>query len=178
MSEEKILLNASLVFPVRGEDEILMAMKAHKIGAGFWNGYGGGPEPEDSDIRATAIRELFEESALKALSQDLRKVAVVDFHNTKSDGTIFRCRVHVFLVSTFSGLPQESKEMLTPTWFKNHEIQWDDLMLADRFWLPPVLEGKKIIAAAFYGPKQQTLLGPVEIREATDQELVELERAA
>lgn len=174
MLEEKVLLNASLVFAVRNEVEILMAIKADKIGAGCWNGYGGGSELGDANIRATAVRELHEESGLETLPHQLRKMAVVDFHNTKKDGGVFRCRVHVFLAPVWSGQLKATKEMLNPTWFKISEIRWNELMPADRFWLPPVFEGKRIIASALYGPFQKELLGPVEIREATEAELEEI----
>lgn len=174
MTEEKVLLKAVLVFPVRAKGEVLLALKAAKIGAGCWNGYGGGIESGES-ARSAASRELFEESGLKALPGDLQKVAVVDFLNTKSDGKVFRCRVHVFLAPAFSGTPKETKEMLRPSWHKMSEILWGSFMPADRFWLPPVFEGKKIIASALYGPKQEKLLGPVQVKEATDAELMKLE---
>ena len=53
--EEKVLLKASLVFPVT-HTHVLLAKKQKKIGKGCWNGYGGGPEPGDRDILDTAVR--------------------------------------------------------------------------------------------------------------------------
>jgi len=159
--EEKTLLNATLCFLVR-EGEVLLAIKTQKIGKGCWNGYGGGIDEGETPIQAT-VRELGEESEIITSPEHLTKVAVVDFHNTKSDGSVFVCRVHVFLVKQWVGEPKETDEMITPTWFK--ELPLDNMMLADKFWLPPALSGKKITATAKYGPFQQELIGEVTIQE-------------
>ena len=165
--EEKILLEATLCFLVRG-DEVLLAKKTKKIGKGCWNGYGGGPEPEDGGVMAnTAIRELEEESGIRTLPEHLSKVAIVDFHNTTSDGEIFICRVHTYIVTHWDGDVVETEEMATPTWFPIHDLP-REMMLADRTWLPLILSGKKIIAEAHYGPFQQTLLREVIVREVDE----------
>lgn len=41
MRKEKVLENAVLVFLLKG-DEVLLAVKTRNIGAGCYNGYGGG----------------------------------------------------------------------------------------------------------------------------------------
>ena len=125
-------------------------------------------------IRTAAARELYEESGIQALPQDLEKVAVVDFHNTKTDSTIFRCRVHVFLAPVWSGEVKETSEMRTPTWFPILKLPLDEMMPADWVWLPLVFEGRKITASAFYGPFQKELLGPVEVKNSSERELEEI----
>lgn len=162
MQEEKILLNATLCYPIR-DGKILLGMKAKKIGQGSWNGYGGGIDGEETPEQS-ASRELAEEVKIKASEDSLEKVAIVDFHNTNSDGTAFTCRVHVYFVSQWEGEPQETEEMLKPTWFDKDALPLDKMMLADRYWLPLVLAGKKIVAEAHYGPFQKTLLGEVKLR--------------
>ncbi|MEK9157644.1 MAG: NUDIX domain-containing protein [Patescibacteria group bacterium] len=163
MLEEKILLHATLVFLMKPK-KILMAKKARKIGAGLWNGYGGGIN-EGEDSRVAAVRELEEESSLHTDPKDLEKVALIDFYNTKTDGTKFICRVHVYFATIWSGGVKETEEMLQPTWFYLDKLPLDEMMPADREWLPPLLAGKKIIAKAYYGPFQKELLGVVEIKE-------------
>ena len=101
MIPEKVLLRAVIVFPLRGR-KVLLAKKVGKIGAGCWNGYGGGIESGETAVDA-AIRELFEESRLRARADDLEKVAVIAFHNQKTDGTFFTCECHVFVLRTFQG---------------------------------------------------------------------------
>ena len=162
MEEEKVLLNATLCFLVKN-DKVLLGFKTQKIGKDCWNGYGGGIN--DREIpKLAALRELREEASIVALPESLEKMAIVDFHNTKSDGENFVCRVHVYLASRWTGEPQTTDEMATPTWFDINNLP-DKMMPADKQWLPIVLSGKKIMATAKLGPFQKTLLGEVKIRQ-------------
>ena len=163
MEEEKTLLNATLCLLVK-DNKVLLGFKTKKIGKNCWNGYGGGIE-EGETPRQAALRELKEEAGVIVLPEYLEKVAVIDFHNNKSDGSFFICQMHVYLVSQWMGEPQESDEMITPTWFDARQLPADKMLLADKEWLPVVLSGKKIRATAKYGPFQKTLLGEVEIQQ-------------
>ena len=168
--EEKVLLNATLVFLVRNRGaQVLLALKTKKIGAGCWNGYGGGIEPGE-DPREAAAREFQEESGAVVSPRDLEKVSVVDFHNTKTDGMVFICRVHVYMAHVWQGEPKETEEMAQPTWFNSSDLPLSQMMPADRSWLPPILKGKKIRASAVYSPFQKELLGPVEVHEVSSLE--------
>ena len=163
MEKEKTLLNATLCYLVKG-NEVLLSLKTKNIGKDCWNGYGGGIEPGETPERAAA-RELEEEAKVVASPDCLEKVAIIDFHNTKSDGSVFSCKVHVYLVSQWTGAPKESDEMINPTWFNKDRLPLYQMLLADREWLPLVLRGKKIKAVARYGPFQKTLLGKVVIQQ-------------
>ncbi len=163
MKKEKVLLNAVIAYLVK-DNEVLLAMKTKKIGEGCWNGYGGGIEAGESAVDAV-VRELKEESGALAQPEHLQKIAVVDFHNTKSDGTKFICRCHVFTTKEWTGEIKETDEMANPTWFKINELPLDRMMPADRYWLPRALLGTKIIAKAEYGPFQKELLSDVVLQE-------------
>ena len=167
MKEEKALYNATVCFLVK-DNKILLGLKTKKIGEGCWNGYGGGIEDGESAVEA-AVRELKEETSGKeaggiiALPEHLEKIAIVDFHNTKSDGKTFVCRVHFYLVKQWKGEAQETEEMIKPTWFGIDELPFEKMMPADKIWLPIALSGKSIVAKARYGPFQKELIGDVEI---------------
>jgi 8-oxo-dGTP diphosphatase len=160
--EEKILLNATLCFLMRG-NEVLLATKTKKIGKGCRNGYGGGIEQGESE-RDAAVRELFEETeGVRANPHTLKKIACVDFHNTKSDGETFVCRVHAYQVNDWEGEVHETDEMADPRWFPVSNLPLSEMMPADRDWLPYALQGKKVIATAYLGPFQQEKLKETEL---------------
>src|SRR5687768_6008393 len=120
--EEKTLLEATVCF-LRKDGKVLLAKKTRGIGAGSWNGYGGRIEAGESPEQ-TAVRELREETqedpasygGVIAQQEDLEKIAVVDFHNSKTDGSTFVCRVHFYFVEKWEGEPEVTEEMVEPTW--------------------------------------------------------------
>jgi len=161
---EKTLTDATLCFVLRGP-EVLLARKARYIGEGLWNGYGGGIEEGDASPEEATIRELAEECGVIGTLNDLEKIAIVDFNNTKSDGKKFTCRVHTYLLPIWSGQPRETEEMLEPTWFHRDALPLGEMMLADRYWVPRIFKESPFYAQVWYGPKQQTLLKDVEFSE-------------
>ena len=123
------------------DKEILLAMKKRGFGQGKWNGVGGKIDTEkgDKDIFDTAIRETEEEIGVKIKNPE--RVAILSFYfpyKKKWDQD-----VHVFLVKDWKGELAESKEML-PKWFKLNEIPFNEMWDDDKYWLPHILEGKKI----------------------------------
>ncbi len=180
-AEEKVLLRASLVFPVQeatggvlGEKipmRVALGIKKKKIGAGLYNGVGGGIEDGESAAES-AVREAFEEWGVTLDQASLTLRGVIDFHNTKSDGECFTCRVYVFISPPWQGEARASDEMGAPEWFALDALPLDQMMPADRDWLPALLTSDSpIYAQCAYGPKQQTLERPSIVRPATLDEL-------
>lgn len=161
--EEKELKEATLGFLIK-DGFVWLAIKTQKIGEGYWNGYGGGIEPEDKNLIDSLEREIKEECGVKISKETVEKVAIIDFHNTKSDGKIFVCKVYIFFIKEWEGEPKESKEMKTPTKFEINNLPFENMMPADKEWLPLVLEGKKIIAEYYYSPFQKELTGESKIK--------------
>lgn len=108
-------------------------------------GVGGKLEPEKGDktIVEAALRETEEEIGVKI--KELEKVAVLSFYFPYIADKEWDQDVHVFLAKTWAGEPVESEEML-PKWFKTTEIPFDEMWDDDKFWLPKILEGKKLKA--------------------------------
>jgi 8-oxo-dGTP diphosphatase len=155
--EEKTLPLATLNFLMEKES-VWLAIKARKIGKGCRNGYGGGIELEDKDLINSAIREIKQESSVIASPENFEKMAIVYFHNTKSDNTVFICEVHVYIVRNWKGTPKETEEMLDQKLYDIKNLPLNEMMPADKEWVPLVMQGKKLIAEYYYGPFQKKLI--------------------
>ncbi|MEX1112275.1 MAG: 8-oxo-dGTP diphosphatase, partial [Candidatus Andersenbacteria bacterium] len=121
---------------IRKENQILLARKLKKIGAGYWNGFGGKVEAGET-IEEAAIRECREEINVVADSAIHR--GILSFSGEAYDKPI---AVHVFEISEFSGTPTATLEMGEPTWFALDNIPYDQMWEDDAYWLPMLLEGK------------------------------------
>ena len=127
--------------------QVLLAMKKRGFGVGKWNGTGGKVIGDES-VEQAAKRETKEEVGVTPLF--LEKVAVLTFHFAEEVaklGMTEECSV--FICKQWKGEPFESDEM-KPQWFEIDKLpffsMWDD----DPFWLPLVLEGKKIIGEFWF----------------------------
>ena len=130
----------SLLF-LRRDNEVLLAMKKRGFGEGRWNGVGGKVENGES-IEQAMIRETEEEIGITPTACE--KVADIRFDEYfKGEPTLMH--VHVFVATAWTGEPAESEEM-SPKWFTLDQIPYDDMWSDDPFWLPQVLDGKKISA--------------------------------
>lgn len=134
------LRNVTLGFLVK-DNQVLLAMKKRGFGVGWWNGFGGKLEGEET-LEQGLIREAQEE--INVTPQDFEDVATLDFYFQRDDQS-WDQRVHVFLVSSWDGQPCESEEM-KPKWFEKNKLPVDKMWKADRIWLPKVLTGEKIKA--------------------------------
>jgi 8-oxo-dGTP pyrophosphatase MutT (NUDIX family) len=130
----------------QGEKEILLAMKKRGFGKGRWNGIGGKVDLEkgDKSIVGAAIRETQEEIGVKV--KDMEKVALLNFrfpYIPEEQQNKWNQDVHVFLVRGWDGEPIETEEM-APKWFKLTDIPFEKMWDDDKYWLPHIVEGRKI----------------------------------
>ena len=130
----------SLLF-LRREGELLLAMKKRGFGEGRWNGVGGKVE-EGETIEQAMIREAKEEIGVTPTTYE--KVGDIRFDEYfKGEPTLMH--VHIFTSTGWEGEPAESEEM-APQWFELNKIPYDTMWADDPYWLPLVVEGKKISA--------------------------------
>ena len=115
------------------------------------------------------MRELEQESGLVGRAEDLSKIAVCYFTNTKSDGTQFVAKVHIYRLDAWEGEARATEEMAEPTFFPIDNLPYESMMLADKEWVPRALAGGNIVVHAAYGPFQKELLSPVVIEDAGPQ---------
>ena len=154
-SLESSLTQTVLCLPVDfPKKRILLGMKNQGFGEGKYNGFGGKIEPQEDPEKA-ALRELLEESSLKAIRAE--KVCEFQFffphvpEEKKWDQI-----VHVFLIRDWKGEPKESNEM-KPEWFSFEKIPFKSMWQDDSHWLPLVLKGEKLRASFVFGEDGETI---------------------
>lgn len=126
---------------LKRNNEILLAMKKRGFGEGKYNGVGG--KIENSEIPEQAmIRETEEEINVTPIKYE--KVGEIEFDELYK-GNKQRLVFHLYLVYEWSGNPVESEEM-SPKWFDINNIPYDKMFPDDKYWLPLILQGKKVKA--------------------------------
>lgn len=141
----------TLLFLIKN-NQILLAMKKRGFGEGRWNGVGGKCEPGET-LEQAIIRETQEEIFVTPISP--QKVAELTF-DQYFKGEHVLMRGHVYLTTEWQGEPTESEEM-APKWFSLGSIPYESMWPDDPYWLPQVLDGKKI-RASFVMDKDDSLL--------------------
>lgn len=137
--------------PTTNVKEVLLGMKKRGFGQGKWNGFGGKVETDET-IKAAALRELEEESCLKASDAELRGKITFTFLTIPEV-----LKVHVFeALGPIKGEPQETEEM-KPQWYAESEIPYEKMWADDKYWLPLFLEGRRF-KALFEFDDESTLL--------------------
>ena len=126
---------------LRKENKILLAMKKRGFGEGKYNGVGGkieiGETPEE-----TMIRESKEE--ILVTPKEYEKVGIIEF-NEFYKGKKEKVIMHIYIATKWQGEPTESDET-KPKWFDIQDIPYDNMFPDDKYWLPLILEGKKVRA--------------------------------
>lgn len=126
---------------LRRNEEILLAMKKRGFGEGKYNGVGGKIEGNETP-EAAMIRETKEEIGVTPIQYE--KVGVVSFDEFYKDEKV-NLIFHLYMVTEWEGMPTESEEM-QPKWFSIDSIPYTQMFPDDKYWLPLILEGKKIDA--------------------------------
>lgn len=134
-------------------EQILLGLKKAGFAAGKYNGIGGKVEAGET-VTTAAVRELEEETGIKAAEEDLQAMGHLTF--------LFPARpawnqaVHVFLLRKWIGDPQESREM-APAWFRVDAIPFERMWQDNAHWLPRILAGERLRARYTYGHDNETI---------------------
>lgn len=128
----------TLVFPRRSDGYVLLGRKKYGFGKSKWNGFGGKIQEGESIIDC-ALRELYEESGLRAQAEDLVEVGRLDFI-FPADPELDH-PANIYFVEKYEGTPCETEEM-QPRWFAPDALPFDEMWPADAIWLPVLMKGK------------------------------------
>ena len=124
---------------LKKDNSILLAMKKRGFGSGKYNGIGGKIEKGETPDEAM-IRETKEE--IKVTPIKYEKVGIINFDEYYK-GNKEHVTLHLYMVYEWKGNPSESEEM-NPKWFDIKKLPFNQMLPDDKYWLPLVLDGKKI----------------------------------
>ena len=124
---------------LRKDNQILLATKKKGFGAGKYNGVGGKVEPNET-IEKAMIRECQEE--IFVTPTEYSKVGAMEF-TEYFKGIKEHVVFHLYVATKWDGTPTESDEM-KPEWFDIDKIPYDNMFEDDKYWMPYVLDNKKI----------------------------------
>ena len=126
---------------LKKDNKILLAMKKRGFGIGKYNGVGGKIENNETPEEAM-IRETEEEISVTPTKYE--KVGLIKFDEYYK-GIKEKVVMHLYIVSEWIGNPIETEET-NPTWFDIKNIPYDKMFPDDKYWLPFILDGRKIRA--------------------------------
>tara|TARA_Y100001934_G_C12334355_1_gene766771 strand:- start:773 stop:1282 length:510 start_codon:yes stop_codon:yes gene_type:complete len=135
----------TLLFVVK-DGRVLLIRKKRGLGAGNINGPGGHIEAGETPIEC-AIRETREELCITPLNVEARGEHW--FHSDDFPHIV----AYVFVATDYHGTPTETDEAV-PHWFAFDDIPYAEMWEDDRYWLPQVLAGKRVMGRFVFTGKQ------------------------
>ncbi len=124
---------------LRKDNQILLAMKKRGFGEGLYNGVGGKLEEGETPDMAM-LRETKEE--IDIVPTKYEKVAIMEF-NEYVKGEKANLIFHLYIATEWDKEPSETEEM-KPKWFDIDKIPYNQMFPDDKYWMPFILEGRKI----------------------------------
>jgi 8-oxo-dGTP diphosphatase len=149
------MLEATLCFLIDSGSpgRVLLGHKKVGFGKGKYGGVGGKIETGETAAHA-AIRELEEETGIKAQESDLERMAHLTFlFPYKPEWSQV---VHVFAAQRWAGEAVESRE-IKPFWYPIADIPYDQMWADCRHWLPHVLAGQRTRACFTFNADNETI---------------------
>lgn len=147
--------STTVAYLIRG-DEVLLATKKVRFGAGKIKGIGGKVD-EGETLEACIKREVKEEIDVDIIT--FEHVATIDMYfpyeeknfleTDKGLGYSWDQRVEAFIVTEWEGIPGEGEEV-RPEWFKIDEVPYDRAWADSKYWLPRILKGEKLQGGCLY----------------------------
>ena len=121
------------------DDRILLPIKKRGFGKGKNNGVGGKLESGETELEAM-IRETKEEiNVIPTKYEKVGEIFFDEYYKDEKEKLIF----YLYIVTDYEGVISETDEM-KPMWFNINNIPYDTMFPDDAYWMPYILDGKKI----------------------------------
>ena len=91
-------------------------------------------------------------------------VAELDFVQDAETENPWHMFVYAYVAEAWEGEPAESEEM-RPKWFHVEDLPYGDMWDDDEFWLPYVLDGKKVVGEFTFDINDRLLTHDVRVVE-------------
>jgi mutator protein MutT len=148
---------------LKKENKILLGMKKRGFGVGKYNGIGGKLEKNETPDGAM-IRETEEEIGVRPIKYE--KVGIIYFDEYYKENKM-KLVFHLYIVREWEGKILESEE-IKPKWFDVKNIPYNDMFPDDKYWMPLVLEDKKIKAYFEFDKEWNILSKKIECLEEAE----------
>lgn len=138
------------VLIVQKNSKILLGLKSPKKKfGGMWNGFGGGLE-DGQTIEECAITETYDETGITP--KNLKRLGKILFHFSTDEQDH---EVHFLQADDYEGILDTSKDFTEYREFSLSELEkiYDEMMPADKFWLPYFINGKMFKGKIYLGKK-------------------------
>lgn len=146
------MIRATICEIIKDGKILLQHKSMGKFGEGKWNGPGGKLEPDESPIDGV-IREVKEETGLTVLNPHI--YGLIDFYFGEKPHPDWIA--YIFRVTQYTGELMASDEGEL-RWFNLDEIPYAQMWQDDEYWLPALLEGKKVKGAFWYNTEGTILI--------------------
>ncbi|MCF7910062.1 NUDIX domain-containing protein [Candidatus Pacearchaeota archaeon] len=130
--------------------QVLLGLKnPEKKFGGKWNGWGGKVELGES-IEEGLLREIEEESGVKIKKPEKFGEILFKFEIEEEPDH----EVHIFRAENYNGELKPSDDFLKYDWFHFEKLP-DEMMPADKKWIPFLVQGKKFKGEIYFDKKMQ-----------------------
>ena len=142
------------------ETGVYLGSKITKIGAGCLNSVGGKVDGVETLISAV-IREAYEEWGIKIDPLDLKQMALL---HISREGRGHEIDLVVYTTKKWTGEFRATPEIAAPELYQFDKVPYEQLMPADKDWLPAIFFGQLVEVSFLYDESRTTVIGPVEVR--------------
>lgn len=141
-------LNICYIINKRGD--VLLRKKTRRFNRDNWNGLNGKIQ-EGESLEDSVFRVVEEETGLKL--KEIKPMGVIEF--AWADNRLINS-CYIFVCKKFDGVIEDLGDGEL-RWFNKHSIPLDKMWDDDKYWLPEVLDGKKVYKRFYFDENSKVI---------------------